>query len=94
MATRTETHPLTDQVSKSAYESLEKMSDSAGHAEERLRDTAYKAQNNLKTAAKKVQENTREVTNSMAGYIQEHPFTTVGIAAGIGLVIGALLRRP
>lgn len=94
MATRTETHPLTDQVSKSAYESLERMSGSVGHAEERLRETTHKAQESMKATARKVQENTREVTNSVAGYIQEHPFTTVGVAAAVGIVIGVLLRRP
>jgi ElaB/YqjD/DUF883 family membrane-anchored ribosome-binding protein len=92
MATRTETHPLTDQLSKSGHETLEKMSVPLGHAEDRLRETTYAAQNNVKAAVKRTRGNTREITNSVTGYIKEHPLATVGAAAAVGMVMGALFK--
>ena len=41
MATRIDTHPITDQVVKSAHETLDRISGPASHAEERLRETTY-----------------------------------------------------
>ena len=93
MATRTETHPLTDQLSKSGHETLEKMSVPLGHTEDRLREATYTAKNNVKTAVKRAQENSREITNSVTGYIKEHPLATVGAAAVVGVVMGALFKN-
>lgn len=93
MATRIETHPITDQVVKSAHETLDRISGPASHAEEHLRETTHKAQESVKASAKKAQENARELTSSVTGYIQENPLTAVGIAAAVGVVVGVLLRR-
>lgn len=93
MATRIETHPITDQVVKSAHETLDRISGPVSHAEESLRETTHKAQENIKATAKKTREGTKELTNSVTEYIQENPFTAVGIAAAVGIVAGVLLRR-
>ena len=93
MATRIETHPITDQAVKSAHDTLERMSGPVGHAEDSLRETTHKVQERVKATAQKAQESTKELTNSVTGYIQENPLTAVGIAAAVGVVVGVLLRR-
>jgi ElaB/YqjD/DUF883 family membrane-anchored ribosome-binding protein len=35
----------------------------------------------------------REVADSLEGQVQDHPLATIGAAFGIGLLVGAFLRR-
>lgn len=93
MVARIETHPITDQVVKSAHETLDKISGPVSHAEEHLRETTHKAQESVKASARKAQDTTRELTSSVSGYIQENPLTAVGVAVAVGVVVGVLLRR-
>jgi ElaB/YqjD/DUF883 family membrane-anchored ribosome-binding protein len=38
-------------------------------------------------------EKTRVVTQSATGYVHEHPWQTVGLVAGAGILLGLLLNR-
>ena len=40
-----------------------------------------------------VMDKTKEAARATDEYVHDHPWTTVGVAAGVGLVIGLLLRR-
>lgn len=93
MITRTETHPLTDQISKSGHEVLEKISGPLGQAEDRLRETTYATQDNVRMAVKRAQENTREITSSAMGYVKKHPWISVGAIAAVGVIIGTLFKN-
>lgn len=93
MEARVETHPTTDKVVKTAHDTIDKAAGPAGHAEDRFRETSQKVQTSVKETAGKVQESTKELGHAMTEYIKQNPMTSVGIAAAVGLVIGALLRR-
>lgn len=51
------------------------------------------AQLNLETAQNLIVENTREAARTTDQYVHEHPWKSVGIAAGVGLIAGLLIRR-
>ena len=36
---------------------------------------------------------TRQVANAADEYVHEHPWSAVGVAAGIGLIVGLLMSR-
>jgi ElaB/YqjD/DUF883 family membrane-anchored ribosome-binding protein len=72
----------------------------AGHTGERIEKVRAKAEeslraarNRLQIAGKTVQEGTREAVQSVNEQVHQNPWTAVGIAAGVGLVIGILLSR-
>lgn len=76
------THPTTDRIAKAAHETVDKVYSAAGRAEERLRDKASTAR-----------DYTHEVSNGVTEFIRERPWTAVGIAALVGVTLGALIRR-
>jgi ElaB/YqjD/DUF883 family membrane-anchored ribosome-binding protein len=58
-------------------------------AEESLRT----ARNRMQIAGKAAQESATEAVQSVNEQVHQNPWTAVGIAAGVGLVIGILLGR-
>lgn len=44
-------------------------------------------------AVKNAKEKGAELAEALEEQVQEHPLATVGIAFGVGLLVGALLRR-
>jgi ElaB/YqjD/DUF883 family membrane-anchored ribosome-binding protein len=62
-----------------------------------LRARVYDAVDTAKTRLADLEDQaagmTEQAASSVEGYIRENPWTTVGIAVGMGLLIGALLTR-
>jgi ElaB/YqjD/DUF883 family membrane-anchored ribosome-binding protein len=58
-------------------------------AEESLRT----ARNRLQIAGKAVQESATEAVQTVDDQVHKNPWTAVGIAAGVGLVLGIVLGR-
>lgn len=72
----------------------------AGQTGERIEKIRAKAEESLRTArnrmqiaAKAAQETTTEAARSVDEQVRSNPWTAVGIAAGVGLVIGIILGR-
>jgi ElaB/YqjD/DUF883 family membrane-anchored ribosome-binding protein len=72
----------------------------ANQAGERAAAAREKIERSLATAKVKLTEiesalaqKTREMAHATDAYVQEHPWTAVGVAAGVGLVIGLLISR-
>lgn len=72
----------------------------AGQTGERIEKVRARAEESLRNARARVQDTAanfqadatsaaREVNNQ----VREHPWTAVGVAAGIGLIVGILLGR-
>lgn len=78
-----------DLLKATAGQTGERIEKVRAKAEESLRA----ARNRLQIAGKTVQESTREAVQSVNEQVHHSPWTAVGIAAGVGLVIGILLGR-
>ncbi len=67
----------------------EKVASARARAEESIRA----ARDALAEAGEEAVERTREAVESADEYVHENPWTAIGIAAGVGLVVGMLLSR-
>ena len=72
----------------------------AGEAGERIEAVRARARDSIKAAKQKVSEmehsivdQAKEATKAADDYVREHPWTAVGIAAAVGVVVGVLLSR-
>jgi ElaB/YqjD/DUF883 family membrane-anchored ribosome-binding protein len=62
-------------------------------ARERIQASLATARIKLNDAERVVRERSKEAAHAADAYVHEQPWTAVGIAAGIGLVIGLLIGR-
>lgn len=62
-------------------------------ARERIQASLAAARVKLSDAERVVLERSKEAAHATDEYVHEHPWTAVGVAAGIGLVIGLLIGR-
>jgi ElaB/YqjD/DUF883 family membrane-anchored ribosome-binding protein len=62
-------------------------------ARERIQDSLYRAKVKLAEAEEVVLDSTREMARAADDYVHDHPWSAVGIAAGVGVVIGLLIAR-
>lgn len=72
----------------------------AGQAGDKIADLRTRAQANLATAKVKLAEaevilvdKTKAVARATDDYVHDNPWQAVGVAAGVGLVIGLLIGR-
>lgn len=72
----------------------------AGQAGEKVSEARARAEDSIRMAKEALGEmgeealaRTREAVESADDYVHENPWAAVGIAAGIGLVVGLLLAR-
>ncbi|MBA2352273.1 MAG: DUF883 domain-containing protein [Burkholderiales bacterium] len=62
-------------------------------ASARVGEALQEARLNLETAQNLIVNNTREAARTTDQYVHDHPWRAIGIAAGIGLIAGLLMRR-
>ena len=62
-------------------------------ARERIQENLAVAKERLAEAQHQVVEKTRAAAKATDEYVHENPWKAVGIAAGVGLVIGMLISR-
>lgn len=60
---------------------------------ERLRDRLGAARERLVDAEHAVLEKGRQIARTTDDYVHENPWTSIGIAAGIGLLLGIVVGR-
>lgn len=59
----------------------------------RTEESLRTARNRLQIAGKAVQEGATEAVQTVDDQVHKNPWTAVGVAAGVGLVLGILLGR-
>lgn len=74
-------------------ETAQKFSERAHEAVDRMTETAEQAGIKLQDARNNVQRTTRETSQKLSEYMHSHPFATLGIAFGAGVLLAALLKR-
>ena len=62
-------------------------------ARERIQDSLHQAKVKLAEAEAMVTERAKQAARYTEEYVQENPWRAVGIAAGIGLLLGLLITR-
>lgn len=62
-------------------------------ARERVQDSLHQAKVKLAEAEDMVILRTKAAARATDEYVQEHPWKSVGIAAGVGLIVGLLIGR-
>ncbi|HZW24559.1 MAG TPA: DUF883 family protein [Gallionella sp.] len=62
-------------------------------ARERIQESLVAAKVRLIAAEEAVVEKTKQAAKATDEYVHENPWKSVGIAAGVGLVIGMLISR-
>ncbi len=60
---------------------------------ERMEENLRAARHKLADAEDAIKAKTREVAKATDHYVHEHPWKSIGIAAGVGLVVGMLISR-
>ncbi|TDQ40583.1 DUF883 family protein [Tepidicella xavieri] len=72
----------------------------ASHTGERITELRERMQENLRNARHKMGDledalrvKTREVARATDDYVHEHPWKSIGMAAGLGLIVGLLISR-
>jgi ElaB/YqjD/DUF883 family membrane-anchored ribosome-binding protein len=78
-----------DLLKATAGQTGERIEKVRARAEESLRT----ARNRMQIAGKAVQESATEAVQTIDDQVQKNPWTAVGIAAGVGLVLGIILGR-
>jgi ElaB/YqjD/DUF883 family membrane-anchored ribosome-binding protein len=78
-----------DLLKATAGQTGERIDKIRAKAEESLRT----ARNRMEVAGKAVQESATEAARTVDQQVRSNPWTAVGIAAGVGLVLGILLGR-
>jgi len=64
-----------------------------GVIRERLQEHMHKAKDRLADTREAVVDKTKEAAKATDEYVHDNPWRAVGIAAGIGLIIGMLIGR-
>ncbi len=65
----------------------------AGVARERIQDSLHRAKVKLAEAEDVLLNSTKQAARVTDEYVHENPWRAVGIAAGVGLIIGLLIGR-
>src|SRR5574340_116233 len=71
----------------------EKVSEKVSAARERIQESLVSAKARLIAAEEAVVARTKQAAKATDEYVHENPWKAVGIAAGVGLVIGMLISR-
>lgn len=75
-------------ISATAGDTRERVADARARAQESLRD----ARSHVAALQRDVIERTRAAGRATDQYVHENPWTSIGLAAGTGLVVGLLMR--
>lgn len=62
-------------------------------ARSRLEDSVKRARERIGSAEEAMLESAREASRSAEGYVRQHPWESVAVSAGVGLLIGMLIAR-
>ena len=62
-------------------------------ARERIQENLAVAKEHLAAVQQRVAEKTRQAARVTDDYVHENPWRAVGIAAGVGLIVGLLISR-
>jgi ElaB/YqjD/DUF883 family membrane-anchored ribosome-binding protein len=96
MTTLEANHRLARDLKLLVRDAEELLKASAGEAGERIEEARGRLSSALESAkdtCHQIQEKTRQAVRATDVAIHEHPYRSMGLALGVGLIVGALLAR-
>ncbi len=84
---------ITDKLSRSAHDAIDRASEKAAQAEQTLRESAVRTEAQAQALAESADRKGREFVGGIQEYARKHPLESLGIAFASGLVLSRLLRR-
>lgn len=84
---------ITDKLSRSAHDAIDRATEKAAQAEQTLRESAERTEAQAQALADSAQSKGRELIGDIQDYARKHPLESLGIAFASGLVLSRLLRR-
>lgn len=82
-----------DNTGEQMAETARGLGETAASAAQRVGDSFEQGRAALEEIQSVVSERTRECMHTTETYVRENPWQAVGLAAGLGLVIGLLIGR-
>jgi ElaB/YqjD/DUF883 family membrane-anchored ribosome-binding protein len=83
-------HNMVDRVAQSAHEAIDRVAAKAGPAVEKMRGSASTYREQLHAKADQLGAMEEQWLESARGYVREHPFTALAIAAVAGMLIAKM----
>ena len=80
-------------IVRDAEELLEVTAGQAGQKVKEVRNRLTAALDSARTTCEQLQEKTVEATKATDQMVREHPYESIGISFGVGLLIGVLVGR-
>jgi ElaB/YqjD/DUF883 family membrane-anchored ribosome-binding protein len=68
-------------------------SDGYKSARERLEKSLKKAASELKSVEQAVEDGAKKAVRATDQYVHQHPWESIGVSAGIGILLGMLISR-
>ncbi len=66
----------------------------AGQAVDAAKEALSRTKDSVKQRVAKAQEQAAGAMNSFKDHVSDNPLVSIGIAAGVGVIIGVLIARP
>lgn len=86
-------HATVDRLAQTAHETVDKLAAKAGPALERMRGTTTSLREQMRGKASEWSSMEQEWVEAARGYVREHPFTSLAIAALAGMVIARMTHH-
>jgi ElaB/YqjD/DUF883 family membrane-anchored ribosome-binding protein len=82
-----------ERVAQVIHEAVDRFAQHAAQAEQRIRDAAADAQDKVESTKRTARLKGEEAASAVEEYVDNHPWASLGIAFGAGIIISSLLRR-
>lgn len=89
MAMEQQAHSAVSSAERAVQSATEQLAHTAHQTVDSLRDYSERAETHIRDAT----ERSRKLIDQVSDYIEAHPMAALGIAAGVGFVLGALAGR-
>jgi ElaB/YqjD/DUF883 family membrane-anchored ribosome-binding protein len=81
------------EITEAAHKAVDEGNESAVQTEGRFRQAASDAEMDRLEPADRAPLSSLKISDSLNGYVQEHPFTSLGIAFAAGIVVDSIFKR-
>lgn len=82
-----------ERLAQVIHDAVDRVSEQVAEAELRVRQAGEEARAKVDAAQRRTRAGTREAERAVERYVDEHPWTALGVAFGAGIIISSFLRR-
>jgi len=81
------------EITEAAHKAVDEGNESAVQTGRRFRQAASDAEIDRPEPADRAPLSALQMSDSLNGYVQEHPFTSLGVAFAAGIVVSSIFKR-